>query len=130
MRVLLDTNVAIWLAADPTVLRFEVVELLRDDGTDLVLSAVVGWEAAITWRSGKLKLPEHPRTWIARLAGEFGTRALPVTETHVVEVADLPDHHGDPFDRLLIAQARVENIPIVTAGRSFGRYDVEVITAR
>ena len=53
-----------------------------------------------------------------------------VSQVRAVQVADLPDHHGNPFDRLLIAQAQVEGIPIVTAGRSFARYDVEVIAAR
>jgi PIN domain nuclease of toxin-antitoxin system len=88
------------------------------------------WEVAIKWRTGKLRLPEHPRLWVARLAREFGAEVLPVTVAHVVQVADLPDHHRDPFDRLLIAQAQVEGIPIVTADASFARYDVDVITAR
>lgn len=130
MRVLLDTNAVIWLAEDPTILRSDVVELLQADSTGLVLSAVVPWETAIKWRSGKLTLPEHPRDWTARLVREFGTEALPVTHTHVVQVVDLPEHHKDPFDRLLIAQAQVEGIPIVTGDGSFTRYDVEVIAAR
>ncbi|MGH3569651.1 MAG: type II toxin-antitoxin system VapC family toxin [Pseudonocardia sp.] len=118
------------MAEDPTVLRSDVIELLQADSTTLVRSAVVPWEAAIKWRSGKLTLPEHPRDWTARLVREFGTEALPVTHAHVVQVADLPDHHGDPFDRLLIAQAQVDGIPIVTGNGSFTRYDVEVIAAR
>jgi PIN domain nuclease of toxin-antitoxin system len=61
---------------------------------------------------------------------EFGAEVLPVTFEHAVQVADLPDHHRDPFDRLLIAQAQVEGMPIVTADRRFGAYDVEVIAAR
>lgn len=130
MKVLLDTNAAIWLASSPDMMRTATVELLKDDATALVLSAVVPWEIAIKWRSGKLTLPEHPREWAARLAREFKVQVLPVDQGHVVQVADLPDHHGDPFDRLLIAQAQVEKLPIVTADRHFDAYDVEVIAAR
>src|SRR5437016_4155341 len=105
MKVLLDTKVVLWLADDPGALRPETVELLGEDTTELLLSSVVPWEIAIKWRLGKLTLPEHPRDWVARLTREFGAHALPVAQTHAVEVADLPDHHRDPFDRLLIAQA-------------------------
>lgn len=87
------------------------------------------WEIAIKWAAGKLELPEHPRDWVARLSRELGVEALPVSQIHAVQVADLPDHHRDPFDRLLIAQAQIEGIPIVTADRSFERYDVEIVPA-
>jgi PIN domain nuclease of toxin-antitoxin system len=61
---------------------------------------------------------------------EFGAEVLPVTLNHAVAVAELPDHHRDPFDRLLIAQATVERLPIVTSDSSFAAYDVDVVTAR
>lgn len=130
MRLLLDTNVALWLAGDPSVVRPDTVDLLTADTTELVLSAVVPWEIAIKWRSGKLTLPEHPRSWIQRLSREFGTQSLPITSAHVTEVADLPDHHRDPFDRLLIAQAQLEGIAVVTADDMLARYGIEVIPAR
>lgn len=130
MRVLLDTNVVLWLADDPTALRPETLELLAEDTTDLLLSAVVPWEIAIKWRLGKLTLPEHPRDWVARLTREFGAHALPVAQSHAVQVGDLADHHRDPFDRLLIAQALVEQCAVVTADDVFARYGAEVIPAR
>jgi PIN domain nuclease of toxin-antitoxin system len=130
MRALLDTNVVLWLADDPAAVRAETVDLLVDDGTELLLSAVVPWEIAIKWRSGKLRLPQHPRDWVARLAREFGTLPVPVTQAHTVAVADLPDHHRDPFDRLLIAQALVERCAVVTADDVFARYGVAVVPAR
>ncbi len=111
-------------------LRPEVVDQLAADATILIISTVSPWEIAIKWRTGRLPLPEHPRPWFARLVREFGAQILPITQEHVVHVADLPDHHDDPFDRLLIAQAQVERMPIVTADRSFAKYDVEVIAAR
>lgn len=130
MRLLLDTNVALWLADDPALARPDTLDLLTADTSELVLSAVVPWEIAIKWRSGKLTLPEHPRSWVQRLGREFGTQSLPITSAHVTEVADLPDHHRDPFDRLLIAQARAEGMAVVTADEVFTRYGVEVIAAR
>lgn len=130
MRILLDTNVALWLAEDPALLAPKTVDLLGDDRTSLVLSAVVPWEVAVKWRTGRLTVAGHPRDWVRRVAREFGVERLPVLEAHVTEVADLPDHHKDPFDRLLIAQALVEGIPIVTADRNFAKYGVEVVAAR
>lgn len=130
MRVLLDANVVLALAGDPDRLRPEVVRQLGEDSTTLVVSVVSPWEIAIKWKLGKLPLPDHPRPWIARFLRETGAVVLPITVEHAVQVADVPRHHGDPFDRLLIAQAQVEGIPIVTADASFARYDVDVITAR
>ena len=130
MRVLLDTHTVLWLSLDPAAVDPEVLGLLASPATDMLLSAVVPWEVAITYAAAKLPLPEHPRAWVARLARGFGTVPLPVLVEHVVGVADLPDHHRDPFDRLLIAQARAEGVPIVTADEAFTRYDVEVLRAR
>lgn len=130
MRVLLDTNVVIWMATEPALLRPQTVDLVLADSTTLLLSAVIPWEIVIKWAAGKLELPEHPRDWVLRLAREFCAEALPVSQSHALQVADLPDHHRDPFDRLLIAQAQVERIPIITADSSFARYDVEIVTAR
>jgi PIN domain nuclease of toxin-antitoxin system len=129
MRVLLDTNVVLDLVLGARALRREVIAQLRDDATTLVVSTVSPWEIAIKWRQGRLPIPDHPQTWSARMIREFGAVVLPVTLDHSTQVADLPDHHRDPFDRLLIAQAQVEGMPIVTADRSFGAYDVEVIAA-
>jgi PIN domain nuclease of toxin-antitoxin system len=130
MRVLVDTNVAIWLADAPDMLRPRVLTDLGSDRTELVVSVIVAWEVAIKWRTGRLTLPGHPRDWMRRLVAEFGAELLPITLDHAVRVADLPDHHRDPFDRLLIAQAQVEDMAIVTADRSFTAYDVQVIPAR
>ncbi len=128
--MLLDANVVLMWSLDRASLRPEVDELLMSPDTVRVLSAVTPWEIAIKWRLGKLPIPEPPRPFIDRVSRELATDALPVTVIHAVRVADLPLHHGDPFDRLLIAQAQVEGIPIVTTDAVFTRYDVEVITAR
>jgi PIN domain nuclease of toxin-antitoxin system len=130
MRVLLDTNVVLDLALGSDVLRRDVVAQLRDDATTLVMSTVVPWEISIKWRQGRLPIPEHPSVWAPRMIREFGAELLPITLDHAVRVADLPDHHRDPFDRLLIAQAQVEDMAVVTADRAFAAYDVTLIPAR
>jgi PIN domain nuclease of toxin-antitoxin system len=130
MRVLLDTNVVLSWALDRESVVPDVDRLLMSPATGRVMSAVVPWEISIKWRTGRLPLPRHPRPWMAEVQRELALDLLPVTLVHATQVADLPDHHRDPFDRLLIAQAQVEGMPIVTADRSFGAYDVEVIAAR
>jgi PIN domain nuclease of toxin-antitoxin system len=130
MRVLLDTNVILAWSLDRGSLRAEVDTLLMDASTVRYMSVVAPWEISIKWRTGRLPIPVHPREWIASAQREMALEILPVTVIHTIAVADLPDHHRDPFDRLLIAQAQVEGIPIVTADRSFAAYDVEVIAAR
>lgn len=96
---------------------------------ELVLSAASAWEIAIRHRLGKLQLPEAPDEYIPRLMERTGVTPLSVHHRHVLRVAVLPRHHGDPFDRLLIAQAQLEDLPILTADRSFKRYDVKVLLA-
>lgn len=85
------------------------------------------WEIAIKYGLGRLALPEHPRTYLSSRLRTTATTALPVDLDHVHRVADLPPHHRDPFDRLLIAQAQALRLPIVTADAQFLAYDVESI---
>jgi PIN domain nuclease of toxin-antitoxin system len=127
--VLVDTHVALWLSLDPSRIGADVVAMLAEEETERLLSAASVWELAVKWRSGKLPLPEHPRDWTARLMREMVIDSLPVRHDHAVLAADLPDHHRDPFDRLLVAQAQVEGVPIVTADSAIAKYDVEVIRA-
>lgn len=129
-QVLLDTNVVLWAATQPESLADGVVDLLEGGESIVTISVVTAWEIAIKWRTGRLPLPTPPAVWVPRAVRSLAADVLPVTMQHAVAVADLPDHHRDPFDRLLIAQARVEGLPIVTGDRGFGVYDVEVISAR
>jgi PIN domain nuclease of toxin-antitoxin system len=130
MRVLLDTNVILSWSLDRGSLRPEVDALLMGASTARCMSVVAPWEIATKWRTGRLPIPMHPREWVTSAQREMALETLPITVAHTLAVADLPDHHRDPFDRLLIAQAQVEGMPIVTADRSFAAYDVEVIAAR
>lgn len=104
--------------------------LVAAGDNELVLSAASAWEIAIKHGLGKLHLPETPDEYIPRLMMRSGVTPLPVHHRHALHVATLPPRHRDPFDRLLIAQAQLEELPIMTADRSFGLYEVEVLPAQ
>lgn len=99
----------------------------RDQG--LLLSAASAWEIAIKYALGRLPLPEPPPALDPDRMRASGVTGLAVDHAHAHEVAHLPLHHGDPFDRLLIAQAKIEAVPLITADAAFGDYDVNLIVA-
>jgi PIN domain nuclease of toxin-antitoxin system len=126
---LLDTHVWLWLQTTPDRLRDEVVDLLADRANTLLLSAASSWEIAIKYRLGKLPLPESPAEYVPERMRLSGVTALPIEHAHALRVADLPEHHGDPFDRLIIAQSQLLNVAIVTADSQFVAYEVETVAA-
>lgn len=126
-RYLIDTHVWLWLLIAPDRVSPGVRRRLTSRQSARYLSVASGWEIAIKYGLGRLPLPEHPRTYLPSRLGITATTALPVELDHVSRVADLPPHHRDPFDRLLIAQAQAMALPIVTADPRFGAYDVEVV---
>ena len=128
-RVLLDTHCWLWLTASPERFSPRTRRLLEADQTELYLSAASAWEIALKYGLGKLKLPARPASFLARYLRETRTSPLDVTVDHAAFVADLPALHRDPFDRLLVAQAVLERLPIITADSQFSKYDVEVIDA-
>ena len=103
--------------------------LVASADNELLLSAASAWEIAIKYALGKLRLPEAPGDLIPRLMARTGITPLPVYHRHALHVATLPPRHRDPFDRLLVTQAQLEELPILTADRHFGLYDVETIPA-
>jgi PIN domain nuclease of toxin-antitoxin system len=126
VRFLVDTHCWLWLQASPERLAPEVVSLLEDPANDLFLSAASSWEIAIKYALRKLPLPEPPSRYVPRRMTSSGSRGLPIEHTHSLRVAELPMHHRDPFDRLLVAQAQIEKLVLVTVDRQFEKYDVEV----
>ncbi len=127
MRLLLDTHVFLWANAAPARLG-ERRALLEDPATERLFSAASSWEIAIKVGLGRLELPEDPSTWVPARVRAIAASPVAVEHEHALAVAALPPHHGDPFDRLLVAQARSLGVPILTADRGFGAYDVEVLT--
>ena len=84
---------------------------------------------AIKYGLGKLRLPAAPDKYLPSRLDRLRTRSLPIEHEHAVRVASLPPHHRDPFDRLLVAQAQIEQLPILTSDPIFSRYDVDVMAA-
>jgi PIN domain nuclease of toxin-antitoxin system len=129
MRILLDTHAWLWMNAEPERLSPEALELIQDLSNELLLSAASAWEIAIKAALGKLVLPEPPSRYIPSRMQAGGVTSLPVTVAHAAAVADLPRHHRDPFDRMLVAQAKLERVPILTSDPQLDAYDVERIAA-
>jgi PIN domain nuclease of toxin-antitoxin system len=105
------------------------LELLEGSEHELLLSAASSWEIAIKYALGKLALPEPPCDYVPDRVLESGVIGLPVEHRHALTVAELPSHHRDPFDRILVAQAIVESLPILTADPQLSRYEIETIGA-
>jgi PIN domain nuclease of toxin-antitoxin system len=125
VRLLLDTHVVLWwLAGDPQMSEDARVTVSAPD-TDVMASAVSVWEIAVKRALGKL---EAPPAVFAQLAEE-GFRELPITWPHAILAGDLPPHHRDPFDRMLVAQAELEGLTVVTRDERIGRYGVPTLAA-
>jgi PIN domain nuclease of toxin-antitoxin system len=126
LRVLLDTHCWLWMVGDPDRLAEPSRRLLRDPANDLFLSAASAWEIAIKAATGKLRLPQAPAALVAKWMAEDRLGALPILVAHALRAGELPPHHRDPFDRLLIAQAQIEGMTVLTADRVFARYEVPI----
>ncbi len=122
---LLDTHILLWLDSDPSRVPARIHEVLQQPETLIFVSAASIWEIAIKIALGKLALG----TSLAELLERHRFTELPVTARHAAAVAELPHHHGDPFDRLLIAQAYLESFVLVTADRRMSAYNVPMVLA-
>jgi PIN domain nuclease of toxin-antitoxin system len=127
MKYLLDTVVWLWSVSVPDKIGRRGHEILADAAEELYLSAVSPWELAIKAKLGKYDLPEPPREYVPKRLASQRIRSLPITQLHALATYDLPLHHYDPFDRLLIAQAQIENMAILTSDRDFAKYEVDVV---
>lgn len=121
-RLLLDTHALLWWLADDPALSTAARDGIADPTNEPLVSAACIWEIAIKRSLGKLTAPED----LLESINEEGFQWLSVEPTHAWHVRDLPVHHRDPFDRILIAQAIVERLPVITADPHFNDYDVEV----
>ncbi len=127
MRALLDTHIFLWWISDDRQLTPRVREIIGDVDNDLYLSAASGWEMAIKAALGKLRLPKEINAFLHEQLAVNAITALPVQMNHALHVYTLPAHHRDPFDRLLIAQAQLENMPIITSDAQIAKYSVKVL---
>jgi PIN domain nuclease of toxin-antitoxin system len=119
----------LWSVGKVARLNKEAREVLTAPEHELYLSSASVWEIAIKVSIGRLQLPEPLRLLVSRETQRQGLRPLQIGYSHALAVSDLPLHHSDPFDRLLVAQARSEGLVLITADRNIGRYPVEILWA-
>ena len=128
MRVLLDTHAFLWWTSEHGKrLSGRARDLLSDSSTDAMVSVVSAWEIAIKVATGRLEIEGDPEHWVPERILRYGFSPLSVELPHALRAGQLPPIHRDPFDRLLVAQAQVEGIPIITSDPAIARYDVDVI---
>jgi len=127
MRVLLDTNSFLWFISGNDRLSIDAKNFIADMQNQLVLSAASLWEIAIKISLGKLDLLQPYGQFIPQQLEENDIAVLPLEIGHLNKVIDLPFHHRDPFDRLIIAQALTEGIPVVSSDAVFSQYAVKLI---
>ena len=130
MNLLLDTQALIWWRQGNRKLGPRARAAIGRHAGDVRVSAASAWELAIKFRRGRLKLREPLHVWLPAALEDGGFGVLSVTIDHALASATLPAHHEDPFDRLLIAQAQVEGLTILTADAAFDDYPVSVLDAR
>ena len=127
MRLLLDTHCWLWWLTEPEKLSPSVRNLLTDRKNELHLSVASIWEIGIKFAIGKLSLPQPPEKLVPREMAADGLVTLDIKSIHALKAAGLPLYHRDPFDRMLIAQSQVEQLPIMTTDPVFDQYNIKVI---
>jgi PIN domain nuclease of toxin-antitoxin system len=126
VKLLLDTHVFLWLQTDPERLG-ERLSTIEDMRTRLLLSAASSWEIAIKYQLGKLPLPEPPERYVPDRMRAIGAQAVAIEHPHALAVAALPPLHRDPFDRLLVAQATLLDLTVVTADAAVAQYPISTV---
>ena len=126
MRALLDTHVFLWAISGDTRLSRRAGDIFTGP-SDLSISIVSIWEILIKVQTGKLNLPQPAGAYAFGQMADNRIESLPVALSHLPGFEELPLHHGDPFDRMLIAQSVEEDWPIITADRRFKNYPVRII---
>jgi PIN domain nuclease of toxin-antitoxin system len=127
LKVLLDTHIWLWMLGAPERLG-PLRPIMEDGATELLFSAASTWEIVIKHALGRLPLPEAPRTYVPSRIQSSGVSPVGVEHKHALAVSELPLHHHDPFDRLLIAQARDFGVPLATVDERFADYEVTLLT--
>jgi PIN domain nuclease of toxin-antitoxin system len=123
LNLLLDTHILIWATTSPDRLDENLREAVLAHENQVFISSVTLWEIAIKKAAGRLKFPIEQYESIAR---RMGAAILPILPNHAIAAGALPRHHDDPFDRMLIAQATVENLVLATTDRQIARYGVRI----
>ena len=123
-RYLLDTCTLIWLCSEPERLSAQATEAIAAADSVLLLSDVSALEIALKWNAGKITLPDPPRHWIEQQTATWGLDCLSLKRTDIYRASELPAHHRDPFDRLLVAAALGATATILTPDEAIHKYPV------
>ena len=124
MRLLLDTHALLWFASGDTALTVRAREHVLDSDNEILLSHASAWELALKTGLGKLRLDRSLPVWLERYVTGNGFAHLPLTLEHILRTATLPQHPGDPFDRLLVAQCDAKRLTLVSRDPVFDAYGV------
>ena len=127
MKVLLDTCALVWLASSPENLSQKVAALIESSATDLYVSDCSVWEICLKWHAGKLHLPQPPRIWVEEQRRLWHLLPLILERRHFYRASELPEHHKDPFDRVLVSQAIEDSLTIATPDTAIMQYPVATI---
>ena len=125
MNLLLDTCVLLWWFDDPTLLSEQTLTAIKEPENKIIVSVVSVWEIAIKKALNKLEAPEDLKEMIV----DSGFELMPIDYEHAWQVKDLPPHHRDPFDRLLVTQAKVERLTFVTRDSWLNAYNISILEA-
>jgi PIN domain nuclease of toxin-antitoxin system len=129
MKILLDTHIFLWMFLNPSRISANVEFLLKDTNNQIFLSSISSWEIAIKYSAGKLKLPDAPEIYVPTRIKRAKLLTLEIKHEHALAISYLLPVHKDPFDRLLITQANVENLTLLSADNIFSSYSVKMIDA-
>ncbi|GAB7024935.1 type II toxin-antitoxin system VapC family toxin [Geotalea toluenoxydans] len=127
MKCLLDTHAFIWLITDDDRLSAKARKTILDSRTFLYLSSASIWEMVVKAAIGKLKLPVHPEAFVQKQLAAAQIQELPVSFKHAFHLQHLPNHHKDPFDRMLVAQALAEKLTILTIDPLIAQYPAKTL---
>ena len=126
MRLLLDTHTFLWWLGESRRLGPKARSALSDPTNEVYVSAASAWEIAVKRAAGKLEAPGEISSWIQ----DSDFRELPIEVEHAIAAAELPRHHTDPFDRMLVAQAQIDDLTLVVDDEQIRKYDVPQLDAR
>jgi PIN domain nuclease of toxin-antitoxin system len=126
MKLLLDTHTFLWWTTDDPQISATALDLIADSRNTLYWSAASSWEVSIKYALGRLPLPEAPEQFLPAELGRNRIESLPIVDVHTFQAGRLPRHHRDPFDRMLVAQARIEAFGLITNDSNIRRYEVEI----
>lgn len=128
MQYLLDTNAFLFWISDSPKLSARARRAIAAPANDILFSSISAWEIVTKWQIGKLKLPDDPHRLLPKRLLQHRIRELPFATEHALKIASLPMHHGDPFDRALIAQALTNKLIVITSDERFEEYGVRVLS--